>query len=59
MIMSTMLCSALVAIALLSSVSAAWARVKANDTAGPYSRAGANAPESVKSFWKNQQRYGH
>jgi hypothetical protein len=52
--MSTFIRSALVALAILSSASAAMARV--NEDATPKD---PNSAESVQAFWENMQRYGN
>ena len=61
MIMSTFVPSALISVALLSSVFAASARVEpvAYDNFGPQGRVDSNTPESLKPFWQDQQRYRH
>ncbi len=59
--MSTFIRSALIAVALLSSVSAASARLHHNlgDNSRSLSSYNTNDPDDVKAFWEAQQRNGN
>jgi hypothetical protein len=56
--MSTFIRSALVAVALLSSVSAASARYYLEDNSRSPSSYDFNNPDDVKAFWDAQQHRG-
>jgi hypothetical protein len=59
-IMSTFIRSALIAVALLSSVSAASARSRQApyDNATPRNQIDLNSTEGARAFWESQQRHG-
>ncbi len=56
--MSTYIRSVLIAVALLSSVSAASARFYLEDNSRSPSSYDSNNPDGVKAFWEAQQRNG-
>ncbi len=56
--MSTYIRSVLIAVALLSSVSAASARFDLEDNSRSPSSYDSNNPDDVKAFWEARQRNG-
>lgn len=57
--MSTFIRSALIAIAVLSSVSAVSARIRLDENGITSGQRNLNDAESVKQFWENQLRNGN